>query len=270
MEDRRNMGYGSEVMIAAILRTVRHGTIGYGTVLAVAVVAGLLLDAAPACAQVYVTAGYLPSLSGDTAFEVGAQPAEDGDFEANREGSGTFDVGFVGFRAAAGYRLFAVRLEGEVSYRQLKLSDFEYASHHEYSDAVLESFNESIAVESGDLKTLNLMANVWFDLGVGGGFAPYLGGGIGGGQVTLGTIATIAADTTLEFPDASAWAFAYQVGAGVGYEFVAGLTVSLGYRLSGTTTADLAWNAVGSDTDEILRLGILHHSLDLGLRYEFF
>lgn len=266
-------------MIAAVVRMIRHGTIGYGTVLAVAVVAGLLLDAGPACAQVYVTAGYLPTFSGDTAFEVGVQAAENSDFEANREGSGTFDFGLFGLRAAAGYRLFAVRFEGEVSYRQLELSDFEYASYREYSDADLESLNESITVESGDLRTLNLMANVWLDLDIGGGFRPYLGGGIGGGQVTLNTTAKTAEftlgtaqvpETTQEFPDASAWAFAYQAGAGVGYELAIGLILSAGYRLSGTTTAELAWNAVDSGTDENLRLGTLHHSIDLGLRLELF
>ena len=247
--------------------------------LAVAVVVGLLLQAGPVFAQIYITAGYLPTFTGDTDFDIGAKPAENGDFEANREGSGTFDFGVLGLRAAAGYRLFVVRLEGEVSYRQLKLSDYEYASYLGYKGASLESLNESIVVESGDLKALNLMANVWFDLDVGDGFKPYVGGGIGGGQLTLGTTAktepftlgTIRTpETTQEFPDSSAWAFAYQVGAGVGYELVLGLTVSLGYRLSGTTTAELAWNAADSGTDEILKAGILHHSMDLGLRYELF
>lgn len=266
-------------MTAAIRRTVLLAIVRHRKVLAAAVVVGLLLEAGPAFAQVYVTAGYLPTFAADTAFEVGAQPAQDGDFEANREGSGTFDFGLFGLRAAAGVRMVAVRFEGEVSYRQLTLSDYDYSSYREYGDATLESLNENIAVESGDLRILNLMANVWLDLDIAHGFGPYLGGGIGGGQVTLNTTAktgeftlgTIRVPaTTQEFPDASAWAFAYQVGAGLGYELVVGLTISLGYRLSGTTTADLAWNAVDSGTDEILRLGTLHHSIDLGLRLELF
>ena len=118
------------------------------------------------------------------------------------------------------------------------------------------------------MKALNLMVNVWFDIDIGGGFRPYLGGGVGGGQLTLDTAIQIL-DTTQEFLDSSAWAFAYQIGGGVGFELVAGLTLSLGYRLSSTTTAELAWNAIESGTDEILRTGTLHHSLDLGLRYEF-
>ena len=252
-------------------RTIRHGTIRYRTILAVAVVVGLLLAAGPVFAQIYVTAGYLPTFSVDTDFEVGAMPSESGDFEANRAGSGTFDFGVLGLRAAAGYRLFVVRIEGEVSYRQLKLSDYEFASYRGYEDAFLESLKESIEVASGDMKALNLMVNVWFDIDIGGGFRPYLGGGVGGGQLTLGTTArSVGRDTTQEFPDKSAWAFAYQIGGGVGFELVAGLTLSLGYRLSSTTTAELAWNAIESGTDEILRTGTLHHSLDLGLRYEFF
>jgi opacity protein-like surface antigen len=266
-------------MMSILHRTTRQGRIRYRTILAVAVVVGLLVGAGPVFAQIYITAGYLPTFTGDTDFEVGAKPSESGDFEANRAGSGIFDVGLLGLRAAAGYRLFVVRIEGEVSYRQLKLSDYEYASYRGYEDAFLESLNESIEVESGHLKALNLMVNVWFDIDIGGGFRPYLGGGVGGGQLTLGTTAktdpfTSGAkqipDTTQEFPDSSAWAFAYQVGGGVGFELVAGLTLSLGYRLSSTTTAELAWNAIDSGSDEILRSSTLHHSIDLGLRYEFF
>ena len=240
---------------------------------------GLLLATGPAFAQIYITAGYLPTFNGATDFEIGPKPAESGDFEANRAGSGTFDFGIVGLRAAAGFRLFALRLEGEVSYRQLVLSDYEYAAYHGHKGLSVESLNESIDVESGELKALNLMVNAWLDLDVGGGFRPYLGGGIGGGQLTLGTTAktrrfTLGAiqvpETTQEFPDSSTWAFAYQVGAGLAYELFLGLSVSVGYRLSGTTTADLAWNAAHSGTDEIMKVGVLHHSIDLGLRYELF
>ena len=246
-------------------RTIRHGTIRYRTILAIAVVVGLLLGAGPVFAQIYITVGYMPTFSVDTDFEVGAKPADSGDFKANRAASGIFDFGVLGLRAAAGYRLFVVRIEGEASYRQLKIED-----------ASLESLKESIGVESGDMKALNLMVNVWFDIDIGGGFRPYLGGGVGGGQLTLDTATEITLgaiktpDTPQKFDDRSAWAFAYQVGGGVGFDLVAGLTLSLGYRLSGTTTAELAWNAVGSGSDEILRTGTLHHSLDLGLRYEIF
>ena len=152
--------------------------------------------------QIYITAGYLPTFSVDTDFEVGAKPSESGGFEANRSGSGTFNFGVLGLRAAAGYRLFVVRIEGEASYRQLKIED-----------ASLESLKESIEVASGDMKALNLMVNVWFDIDIGGGFRPYLGGGVGGGQLTLDTAIQIL-DTTQEFLDSSAWAFAYQIGGG--------------------------------------------------------
>ena len=104
-------------------RTIRHGTIRYRTILAVAVVVGLLLGAGPVFAQIYITAGYMPTFSVDTDFEVGAKPADSGDFKANRAASGIFDFGVLGLRAAAGYRLFVVRIEGEASYRQLKIED---------------------------------------------------------------------------------------------------------------------------------------------------
>ena len=246
--------------------------------LAVSVSAGLILAAGPVSAQIYVAAGYLPTFTGDTDFAIGAGPAARGGFEANRAGSGTFDLGFLGLRAAAGYRLFFVRLEGEVSYRQIDLHGYEYESYQGRAPAFLDALNQSIRIESGELKALNVMVNAWLDMDIGGGFGPYVGGGIGGGQLTLRASAKTEAFTlgairipgsTQEFPDSSAWALAFQVGGGVVHQLVAGLTVSLGYRVSGTTTAELAWNARDSGTDEILRAGTLHHSIDLGLRYEF-
>ena len=148
-------------MTTSLHKAARSGTIYIRTLLAVAAVTGLLALAGPVHAQIYVTFGYLPTFSTDPDFEIGPKPAENEDFAANRAGSGSFDFGLFGLRAAAGLRLFFVRLEGEASYRQLKLSDFEYATHHDYTGASLETLIESITVESGDLKTLNPMANVY-------------------------------------------------------------------------------------------------------------
>ena len=134
----------------------------------------------------YLSAGTMATFAGPQDFEVGAKPAEDADFTATRKGTGTFDVGILGFRAAVGYRIFGFRPEAEVSYRQLKLSGFEYTSYGELPGAGLDALNESIKVEAGDLKLLGVMANVWYDIDIGSGFMPYLGGGVGLGHITPG------------------------------------------------------------------------------------
>ena len=189
----------------------------------------------------YLSAGTMATFAGPQDFEVGAKPAEDADFTANRKGTGTFDVGILGFRASVGYRIFGFRPEAEVSYRQLKLSGFEYTSHDRIPEDLLDALNESIKVEAGDLKLLGVMA---YDIDTGSGFMPYLGGGVGLGHITPNNRSRLGS-LLQEFPESSA-SFAFQAGAGVGFDIGAGVTVtiSLGYRLYGTTEAELPWNAL--------------------------
>ena len=248
--------------------------------LRLAVAAALFLAATHAFPQdggLYVSAGTMATFAGPHDFEIGDKPA-DTDFTANRKGTGTFDVGILGFHAAVGYSIFGFRPEVEIiSYRQLKLSDFEYTSFTtqdgvELPGAVLDALNESIVVESGSLKMLGMMANVWYDIDTGSAFIPYLGGGVGVGQITLDTRSHAklgGVSRRQVFPASSASAFAFQAGAGVGYDVGAGVAISLGYRLSGTTEAVLAWNAKDTAKDEVLKASILLHNVDLGISYRF-
>ena len=96
---------------------------------------------------------------------------------------------------------------------------------------------------------------------------PYLGGGVGLGHITLDNRSRLGS-LLQEFPESSA-SFAFQAGAGVGFDIGAGVTISLGYRLYGTTEAKLPWNAVDTDTDDVLKASVLHHNVDLGISCRF-
>ena len=248
--------------------------------LRLAVAAALFLAATHAFPQdggVYLSAGTMATFAGPHDFEIGANPAEDADFTANRKGTGTFDVGILGFRAAVGYSIFGFRPEVEVSYRKLNLSGYEYASfttqaRGELPGTVLDALNKSIEVKAGDLELLGVMANVWYDIDTGSAFMPYFGGGVGLGRVTIDarTRARISGVSVIqEFPESSASALAFQAGAGLGFDIGAGVAISLGYRLSGTTEAVLAWNAKDTAKDEVLKASILLHNVDLGISYRF-
>ena len=220
----------------------------------------------------YLAASTMMSFAGPQVFEVGDKPTGNATFSANRKGTGTFDIGLLGFRMVAGYRIFGFRPEAEVSYRQLRLSDFKYTSFSGRPGADLDALNESIVVESGTLKVLGVMANGWYDIDTGSGFIPYLGGGVGVGQVTLDSRSHAklgGVSIRQVFPESSAAAFAFQAGAGVGYDVGAGVTVSLGYRLYGGTEAVLPWNAKDTGTDEVLKASILLHNIVLGVSYRF-
>ena len=231
----------------------------------------------------YVSAAYMTTFTGAHDFEVGVKPAESADFVAKRSGTGSFDIGFLGFHAAAGYSIFGFRPEAEVSYRQLKVSGYEYElfTHGpiKLEGDSLEPLNKNLEVTSGNLKTLGLMANVWYDIDTGGALMPYVGGGAGVGQVTIDTEIKIKPFSvspgipfpglTATYPASSAWAFAFQAGAGLGYKLGSGLSASLGYRIFGTTKVDVPWTEKDEDNNDILKASILQHNVDLGISYRF-
>ena len=223
----------------------------------------------------YLSAGTMVTFAGPHDFAIGPKPADEADFTVNSKSTGTFAVGILGFHAAFGYRFFGFRPEAEISYRQLGLSNFEYSSFSpdgiDLPEAALDALNDSIDVKAGTLVLVGAMANLWFDIDTGGSpLMPFLGGGAGIGRITLDS--RTAAEFSgvsgeQEFPESSAEAFAFQAGAGLGFDLGAGLVLSLGYRLFGTTEAQIAWNAIDSDTDDILKAEVLLHNIDLGISF---
>ena len=244
------------------------------------VVAGsLLLAASLAFSQdggFYLSAATVVTIPGPYDFAIGAMTAQDDEFTADSRGTASFDVGVLGFRIAGGYRIFVFRPEVELSYRQIALNDFEYSSFSrdgvELPDAALQTLNDSIEVKAGHLLLLGAMANLWGDINTGTSFTPFLGAGAGLGQVVLdnparGELSGDSADR--ESPESSASTFAFQVGAGLGFDLGAGVSLSLGYRLVGTTEASFAWNVKDSNADDVLKADILLHSIELAITAQF-
>ena len=243
--------------------------------LAVAVIllSGATHTSAQTNAGFYVAASYMAIFTEPNQFEVGPKPAKGADLNVLRHGTGTFETGFLGLRAAGGYSIVNVRAEAEVSYRQVALSDPEYESFttqagRKLSSAEVTELNKNTELTVGDLKILGLMANLWYDLATGTPLLPYVGVGIGATRITVDATFKVYGRTQ-EFPEVSIWALAVQGGAGLGYEIIDGLVASLGYRVLGTTEADVSWNQKGTDTDHILRGRTLHHHVELGIRYRF-
>ena len=224
----------------------------------------------------YLSAATMVTFPGPYDFAIGAMPAQDDEFTATRKGVASFDLGILGFRVAGGYRILAFRPEIEISYRQIALADFEYSSFSrdgvELPDAALQTLNDSIGGRAGHLVLFGAMANFWGDIETGTPFTPFLGVGAGLGQVALDNQARgeLSGDSAVqESPESSASTFAFQVGAGLGFDLDASVSLSLGYRLIGTTEASLAWNVKDSNTDDILKADILLHSIELAITAQF-
>ena len=140
------------------------------------------------------------------------------------------DLGFVGGRFAVGYAIFGFRPELSVGYRMANIHDQDEQS----------------------VSAIDLIAGVSYDVDTGSALVPYVGIGAGMSNVTV-----------KEGNTKAVWALAFQGAAGIGYALTEDLTLTLGYRLTGTLEADFPKPEDGT-------LGMtLGHNIELGIRYSF-
>ncbi len=141
------------------------------------------------------------------------------------------DLGFVGGRFGVGYTIFGFRTELSAGYRM----------------ANIEGRNEQ------SVTSIDLIAGVYYDVDTGSEIVPYVG--IGGGMSHV---------TVKEGNTKRVWALAFQGAAGIGYALMDDLTLTLGYRLTGTLDAEVP-EAEGGGTLKTA----LGHNVELGIRYSF-
>ncbi len=140
------------------------------------------------------------------------------------------DLGFVSGRFGVGYSIFGFRPELSVGYRMANIKG---------------QSDQSVTA-------IDLIAGVYYDVDTGSAITPYVG--IGGGMSNV---------TLKEGNSKTVWALAFQGAAGIGYALTEDLTLTLGYRLTGTMDADFP-----KQEDGTLKMA-LGHNLELGLRYSF-
>lgn len=172
-----------------------------------------------------------------------------------------FDFGF-GLQGAAGYAWDShgdrgggavLRVEGEVFYKSNDIDTFTLKT---VTVAGIGTF-VTPATESGtgDVSALGFMANAWYEFFTGMPWRPYVGGGVGLANISLDE-PTLADDDD--------WVFAYQFGAGLGYEITPDFVIAVEYRLLGTT--DATFEIIpGVDFDS----EYLSHNIGLVVRFFF-
>ncbi len=109
-----------------------------------------------------------------------------------------------------------------------------------------------VAVASGgDVAVWSLMANIWYDFDFMGlnpdGVQTFVGGGVGIADLDLeynATAGTYFGGTLGYSIDDSAMGFAYQLGAGIGFELGDGMMLSAQYRWFGTSDIDVGGNDI--------------------------
>ncbi|NTV60217.1 MAG: porin family protein [Chlorobiaceae bacterium] len=154
------------------------------------------------------------SISGGTGFMTNATVNGTDDAIA-------YETGYL-INGAVGLRSGSVRIEAEVGYHQ---NDFKYPV-----------FDDNIAIWS-------FMANGYYDISLNeSGITPYVMAGLGVANVTWNYTGADDNDT----------AFAWQVGAGLGFKVADRTTIDVGYRYFATADVTLYGNEVSVGSHNIV------------------
>lgn len=157
------------------------------------------------------------------------------------DGESDFDTGWIAGGAlgyAFGGETVEPRAELDFSYRTHDIDEFQLGG--------------SSSDPGGDLSTISGLANVWVDVPVTERLKPYAGGGLGAAHVTLDTDDVDDGDTV----------FAWQLGAGVAYQFTPRVAATADYRWFNTEDPSFQ-----DDGETEVDYGT--HNALLGLRFLF-
>lgn len=168
-------------------------------------------------------------------------------------GSIETDIGFA-VAGALGYDFGMFRIEAEAAYGEAGLSGVAItgasaggnAVEFDDLDADIDDFLFDDGFDEVNLRQLSAMANAWFDIPLGQGFEPYIGGGVGITDVSLTGLGGDSDSETL---------FTWQLGAGVAIPLSEKLKLTLDYRhreterpdFGSTTTEGIASDRIKTD-----------------------
>jgi opacity protein-like surface antigen len=109
---------------------------------------------------------------------------------------------------------------------------------------------------NGDISSLALMINGFYDFNLGLPVTPFAGGGLG--------IARVRIDSDWLGVDSSDTVFAYQLGAGLAFALNPQVNIDLQYRFFATLDPELKFQS-----GERFDTEYMTHNVMLGLRYSF-
>ena len=112
----------------------------------------------------------------------------------------------------------------------------------------------------GDVSATSLMVNGYYEFDTGTAWSPYLGGGIGGANVSVNDVG--ANGVTLL--DDSATVLAYQAKAGIAYRFNENIDGTFGYRYFATDDLDMSAFGTSFTLD-----GPESHNFEIAVRFRF-
>ena len=171
------------------------------------------------------------------------------DIDTDIVGTAQLDPGI--FATVALGRSFArARVEGELVYNTNDISTVSVPGVGDLS-------------ASGDVSTLALMVNGYYDFSTDSKWKPYIGGGMGGGNVSVNSLSVQG----MPAADDDGTVFAYQFKVGVAYEFTQALDATLGYRYFGAVSVEPSAISVVDSLGSKFNPQV--HVIELGVRFRF-
>ena len=116
---------------------------------------------------------------------------------------------------------------------------------------------------TGSGSILYAFGNLWYDLDIGNGITPYLGGGLGA-AVMMPNFSYVGGPGGT-FDSASSATFAGQLGAGLRFQLADNITADVGYRVKGLWNGELSGSADGKLTG----VNLVDQSVQVGLSLGF-
>ena len=156
-----------------------------------------------------------------------------------------------------------LRGEVELSHSGWKAKGFNLSGVDGFGNPVFDSDSAS-----GEMSATYLLTNIWADMHNKTAFTPYVGGGAGAGWADANTVFNVSGCpmcATSSY-DKGEMGFAFQLGAGLKYDFTENVAMDLGYRYRSILNIDFP-NALGFGT---FKDGDVNsHNVQLGLTYNF-
>jgi opacity protein-like surface antigen len=176
------------------------------------------------------------------------------------------DTGYI-LGGAIGAEVFETRFGATRAEIELAFSRFEIDTRTLPPPVVPLSY-------SGSFDNFTVLANVWQDFETGTNLTPFFGGGVGVAFVDADyNSSVVPVSGVVLFSDGSPTAFAFQLGAGVRYDFTQRASFELSYRLRGTAgfgldnglTAAGATAVTGNENYD----GLFTHNIVAALTFKF-
>jgi len=178
------------------------------------------------------------------------------------------------FQVGIGYKYNDwLRFDGTIQYR----GKADFTALDRYSDpgddadpSTWDGSNEYSATK----KEWVVMANAYVDLGTWNGITPYVGGGLGAAQVTIGNMRDInTPNNGVAYGGShSQWNFAWALHTGLGFDITDRLTLDLGYSylsLGDGQSGDLvAFDGTNNIDNPMIFNDLISHDFKFGLRYK--